>query len=506
MTRSIPGVALLATFSLLMSGPVACADKSSEAADTVVTDPVEEAAAAGTVMEGKPAAGEPRDVIARVGNQVITFSEINTMINSAAIVGLSMPELGSPERDTVRITLLDRLISANLLYLDALNQGGERDPDYQRDIQRFSDAILANLYRSKVLVGEIDVSEQEVEDFYNKNIIVGTEFTDELKMGIEATIRKKRLNERTANMRERLRKGHKVEIIVTELDPEDDQVRSVDDVVATLDGERITWGEVTASMQRAHTMNSVQQRIAALEKIVDDRIMTRKARKAGLDQDPVYLARFGEFSKTHLINIHRGRLLESWEPTEEQIREYYAANKDRIIVKEVRQVQMLVVETKAEAEALKKQIEANEITFHQAVADHSIIPDARKTLGQIGWVTKGSGFPELDKVTFQLEPGEIGGPVEAPDGWHLVRVLDQRDAQYENIADERTRKKVRKMMLDDKLNQYVIDLRKESFPVEINEDMIQKLSQQEIDWYREMEEKAQKSPEEVIEQIKRLQK
>jgi peptidyl-prolyl cis-trans isomerase C len=506
MARSIRSFALLATFSLLMPGLGACADESSAATDTAVTDQMEKAAAAGTVTEVKPAAGEPLDVIARVGDQVITFNEINTMINSAAIVGLSMPELGSPERDTVRITLLDRLISANLLYLDALRQGIDQDPDYQRDIQRFSDAILANLYRSKVLVGKINVTEQEVEDFYNKNIIEGTEFTDELKMGIEATIRKKRVNERTANMRERLRKGHKVEIIVTELDPEDDQLRSEDDVVATLDGERITWGEVSASMRRAHTMKSVQQRIAALEKLVDDRIMTRKAREAGLEQDPVYLTRYGEFSKTHLINIHRGRLLESWEPTEEQIRDYYDANKDRIIVKEVRKVQMLVVETRAEGEALKKQIEANEITFHKAVADHSIIPDAKKTLGQLGWVTKGSGFPELDMVTFQLEPGEIGGPVEAPDGWHLVRVLDQRDAQYNNIADERTRKQVRKMILDDKLNQYVIDLRKKSFTVEINEDMIQKLSQQEIDWYQEMLEKTQKSPEEVIEQIKRLQK
>jgi len=42
--------------------------------------------------------------------------------------------------------------------------------------------------------------------------------------------------------------------------------------------------------------------------------------------------------------------------------------------------------------------------------------------------------------------------------------------------------------------------------VEINEGMLQKLSQQEIDWYQEMLEKAQKSPEEVMEQIERLRK
>jgi len=428
------------------------------------------------------------------------------MINSAAIVGLSMPELGSPERDTVRITLLDKLISANLLYLDAVNKGVDQDPGYQQDIQRFRDAILTNLYRSKYLVGDIEVTDQEIEDFYNTNIVAGTEFSDELKMGIEATIRKQRLKERTATMRERLREGHKTAINVTDLDPGDDQVRSENDVVAELDGVAITWGEVKPSLQRAHALLSTQQRINALDDIIDARIMAQLAREVGLEQDPVFQARYGEFSKTRLINLHRGQLLESWEPTEQEIRDYYDANMDRIIVKEVRKVQMLVVETKEEAEQLKRQIEANEITFHKAVADHSIVPDAAKTLGQIGWVSEGSGFPELDEETFLLEAGEIGGPVQSPAGWHVVRVLDQRDAMHKNIANPQTQKLARKLLLEDKLNQYVINLRKEAFPVEIDDEMINKLSQQEIDWYQEMLEKAQKSPEEVIEQIEKLRK
>ena len=450
--------------------------------------------------------GEPLDTIARVGDQVITFHEINTMINSAAIVGLSMPELGSPERDTVRITLLDKLITANLLYLDARKKGVDQNPEYQQALENFRNGILANLYRSKILVGEIEVSDQDIQEFYKNNISTETELTDELRAGIEATIRKKRVKERTASMRERLREGHTSVIKVTDLDPADDEVRSDDDVLAELDGVSITWGEVRPSLQRSHTLNSTQARIEALENIIDNRLMTQKAKQAGLEQDPVYQARFGEFSKTRLINIHRGQLLESMEPTSEEIKAYYDANKEKIVVKEVRKLQMLVVETEEEAEALKKQIEAREISFHKAVADHSIIPDAKKTLGQIGWVSEGSGFPELEKETFLLEAGEIGGPVKSPSGWHLVRVLDQRDAQYTDINDEQTIKKTRRMYLDEKLNQYVIDLRKNEYPIEIEEEMISKLSQQEIDWYQEMLQKAQKSPEEVMEQIKKLQK
>ena len=70
------------------------------------------------------AAPEPlHDVIARVGDQDISYGQINTMMNSSAVVGLSLPALGTPQRQKVRIMLLDKVISANLLYLDALKQG-----------------------------------------------------------------------------------------------------------------------------------------------------------------------------------------------------------------------------------------------------------------------------------------------------------------------------------------------------------------------------------------------
>ena len=121
-------------------------------------------------------------------------------------------------------------------------------------------------------------------------------------------------------------------------------------------------------------------------------------------------------------------------------------------------------------------------------------------------MTEGPGFPELSEIPFLLEAGESGGPVKSPSGWHLVRVLDQRDAQHKNIVDMETRKKTRRMYLDDKLDQYVINLRKESFPVEIDDTLMSKLSQQEVDWYQQKLEKAQKSPEEVIEQIEQLRK
>jgi hypothetical protein len=45
-------------------------------------------------------------------------------------------------------------------------------------------------------------------------------------------------------MRERLRQGTQVRVDDKNLAPEDDSLRNHDDVVATVDDEQMTWGEV----------------------------------------------------------------------------------------------------------------------------------------------------------------------------------------------------------------------------------------------------------------------
>ena len=95
------------------------------------------------------------DVIARVGDQEINFSMLNTMLNSSAIVGLSIPALGTPERSKVMITLLDKVISANLLYLDAKEKGTDRQTVYTTDMKQYEDAVLVTMYKSNVLIGDI---------------------------------------------------------------------------------------------------------------------------------------------------------------------------------------------------------------------------------------------------------------------------------------------------------------------------------------------------------------
>ena len=119
---------------------------------------------------------------------------------------------------------------------------------------------------------------------------------------------------------------------------------------------------------------------------------------------------------------------------------------------------------------------------------------------------KGTGFPALDELTFSLAPEELGGPVESPAGWHLVTVLDLRDAAFEDIVDEATRKTTRRRYLQEQMNAYVVNLRKNEFPVVVYEDNIDRLFKAEAEWIASLEEKAAQSPEDTQKRLEETQK
>lgn len=464
----------------------------SESAGAIATSPP-------TVANTPP----HEDVIARVGDQVIRFTELNTMLNSSAMVGLSIPALGTPERNKVIITLLDKAISANLLYLDAKEQGTDRREPYTTDIRNFEDAVLATMYRQEVLIGDIPVSEAEVQDFYTTSIRPETELTDDVKLAIEAKLRQQKLDQRKATLRERLRADVDVKINDEVLGTDYDSNRSDADVVATLalpgsEVRPIRWSDVSTIMRGADYraklaefyIDNDGERVQRLQIHIDNTLMAEKARAAGMEQDPEFVQRTTEYRKTRLINVHRTELIKGWTPSDEELQGWYLEHMDSIAVPETRKVQMVVVKTKQEAEDIKAQIDSGKLTMFQAAQQYSLDPNAKTTLGDMGWVSQGTGYPELDDFTFSLDPDVVAGPVESPTGWHLVKVLDVTDAQFQDIADPATRKHTLRMYLKDRLNNYLVELRKNRFKVAVYDDELTRQFQKQADYIAQLNKKA----------------
>jgi parvulin-like peptidyl-prolyl isomerase len=443
---------------------------------------------------GANAIAKPKDVIAKVGDQTITFSQIDIMINSSDVVGMPIPSPGTQARNETRLLVLDKIISANLLYLDALKKGIQNDPVYRQDVERFSGAMLGSLYRRN-LDKDITVTDEEVRNFYKNNIAKGTPFTPDVRKSIEARLREERFKAKQADMQKRLREGVQIVIDATKLDPKGDASRAGTDVVARVDQETITWGEYKPQLTNTNNSGSEAVRRDILNELIDQHVAVNKAKAARLNQDPTYLAQVGEFKKVHLIIVYKAKLLPEMEPTDPEVREYFEKNKAKIQVPESRQIQMVVLKTKTQAEDIKKQIQSGKISIYEAVSKYSIDPNAKLTLGEFGWVAKGSGFPALDHLTFSLKPDELGGPVESPVGWHLVKVMGVRPPRLQNIDDKDTWKTTKNMLWRERRDRYVADLRtKNVFPVEVYTEKFQQIVRQEEEKIKANQKKSEATP------------
>lgn len=475
------------------------------------------ACASGNVSAAADSAANAKidsDVIAKVGDQPITFTEINTALNSSAIVGVSVPALGTPERDTARIILLDRFVSANLIYLDAIDKGADKEPAYQRAMARFSNAILAGLYRKQRQAGDIQVSDAEIEAYFKEHMTADAELTDDIRLQIQSSLRRKKLHERIIEAQKTLRDGVEVKLYPENLDSDGDQKRPDETPLAKVGDEIITWGElgtrIIASGKGALKVDPMADEDAArrktLEHEIDLRIMVQKAKAAGLENDKTYARRMKEFGKTLLTNLYRAKLIKDMQPSDEDLKAYYDANKSRFVIPEARKLQMVVLKTREEADKIKDRIESGELTMFQAARDYSTAAKAKKDLGEVGWVNRGEMAPDLDEMVFSLGPGELGGPVESPAGWHLVKVQDVRTAKFTDFGDSATEELVRRKYLKEKLDEYTAQLRQDRFTVEVYKDRLIRLAQREADMVKKLEEKAKQPGSVTRRRIEEMEK
>lgn len=83
----------------------------------------------------------------------------------------------------------------------------------------------------------------------------------------------------------------------------------------------------------------------------------------------------------------------------------------------------LLVDTEAQCEDIKKQIEAG-ADFAAMAKAHSSCPSGAEG-GDLGSFGPGMMVPEFDKVVFSAPLNEVQGPVKTQFGYHLLEVTSR---------------------------------------------------------------------------------
>lgn len=90
----------------------------------------------------------------------------------------------------------------------------------------------------------------------------------------------------------------------------------------------------------------------------------------------------------------------------------------------------------SEAAAILKQLQQG-ASFAQLAGEHSSDPGSASQGGDLGWISRGMMLPEFEQALFALDKGEISGLVKTSFGYHIVRVDEVRAEKTDSFADKK---------------------------------------------------------------------
>lgn len=249
-----------------------------------------------------------------------------------------------------------------------------------------------------------------------------------------------------------------------------DKKRDVTDVIATVDGAPVGSEDLADHARRnrpadgkAHTP---EERRALLDQVVTDELLFQKALDEGLYHDATVRRKL-----VHLLlrqevydQVNQADL------TEEELRAYYDAHQADFVVGERVQARRIVIEIGDDRAAAEKkageilaQVKASPARFTEIAKTESSGPFQRRG-GDLGFVPregKPGVEPEVIEHAFSMAKDEIGGPFEVNGAFHILQVVNRRDAverTYEQMKGSVMRM-VKQQKFDELRDAYIEELK-----------------------------------------------
>lgn len=115
-----------------------------------------------------------------------------------------------------------------------------------------------------------------------------------------------------------------------------------------------------------------------------------------------------------------------------EIERYYAEHAAEFQEPERVRVSQIVVANRDEALQLRDKLRRNPQTFADVARKSSIAPEG-KNGGDLGYIGRGAGFPEVFDACFTMPLNVISEVTPSPYGFHLFRVTDKKPAQRRSL-------------------------------------------------------------------------
>jgi peptidyl-prolyl cis-trans isomerase C len=227
-----------------------------------------------------------------------------------------------------------------------------------------------------------------------------------------------------------------------------------------------------------------------LERQIDNILFAQEARRLKLDQDPAVRYKIEEFTKGILTQaLIDTSVNKSVTVTDGDIEEYYNKHQDEFQVPEKIKVSHILIavapdapenekkEKKAQAEEILAKVKAGE-DFSALAKKYSEDTKTKNKGGLLGFFSKGSKDPELEKAAFNLKKDEVSNLILTAKGYHIVKLLDKKEAKTKSLEESKNRisNKLQQQKRNEAVTKLLEDLKSKTNVV-IYDDVIKKITE-----------------------------
>ncbi len=115
---------------------------------------------------------------------------------------------------------------------------------------------------------------------------------------------------------------------------------------------------------------------------------------------------------------------------------FYADHASEFQEPERVRVLQIVVPTRDEATQIRDKLRSNPQTFADVARKSSIGPEG-KNGGDLGYIARGTGFPEVFDACFTMPLNVVSDVIPSPYGFHVFKVVDRKPAQHRSLEQAR---------------------------------------------------------------------
>ena len=234
-------------------------------------------------------------------------------------------------------------------------------------------------------------------------------------------------------------------------------------VLVTIAGREITERDLEAIISRYPQdkrayFDSEMGRKQLLEQLVSFELMNKLGTEMELDKTEEYKSALEQMERDLLTQMTINKVLSDVTVTDADAETFYNEHAEEFKTPETVSSKHILVDSEEKANEILAQIKAGDVTFEDAARANSTCP-SKDQGGDLGTFGRGQMVPEFEEAVFNMNNGEVSGPVKTQFGYHLIKVDTKNEAKAASF-DEVKNKIVQQLIQKNQEKKYM-DVMKE---------------------------------------------